>query len=65
MVWVVSPAAAVSSQKGQESDSCLGSPSMELETQGIPRELLVFVLHWKPEEEGVSQQRDREACQLE
>ena len=44
---------------------------MELETQGIPGELLVFVLHWKPEEEGsktsegVSQQQDREASQLE
>lgn len=31
---------------------CLHSSNLLLEFQGIPRELLVFYLHWNPEDVG-------------
>lgn len=66
------PALAVPCHKGQRSGNylvhksgCLISSSLILEFWGMPRELLVSVLHWNPEDvdsntnRGMSQQQDR------
>lgn len=67
-----SPSMSVSLKKGQKpggcsgyEPACLGSPSLVLESQRAPGELLVFSQCWNPEEvgsdshEGVPQQWDR------
>lgn len=69
---------AISLQKGQGSGSCLAheteclsSPSLVLESQGSPRQLLVFSLHWNSEEvgfntsKGMSGEQNRWTCSPE
>ena len=63
---------AISLQKGQGSESFLDhetgsltSTNLAMQSQECPRELLIFSLHWNPEEVGsntskrMSQEQDR------